>query len=235
MKSEIIGRGMFAKAFKNSKSDNCIFFCSGVSKSTEKELKEFEREKSLLSRTIENADNKCIVYFSSILAADESNDYYSHKKKMEDLVASKSNRYLIMRLPQVAGSVTNETLLPNFVKNIYLGNQFDIYNDAPRTIIDIDDVVLLFDLLYGDGKINQTIIQCPSYTFQPIELVRIISEKLMVEASYRIVERKSTQHCEPCQTAKKYQYIYGDVNTYLERVVNKYLNDIVRKLIELAP
>jgi hypothetical protein len=230
MKSEIVGNGLLAKAFKNSNSDDCLFFCSGVSKSNEILLSEFERESTLLNETIERGENKCIVYFSSVLAPTEVNEYYIHKKKMEKLVTTKSKRYLIIRLPQVAGRVFNNTLLSNFIKNIYLEKKFEIYNNAPRTIVDVEDVVKIFDEIYKTHILNNILILCPSYYFQPIELVGIISMYLNKKADYSIIEKTSIQHCEPCVVVNRYQYMFGDLDKYLENVVRKYIDFIVYEL-----
>lgn len=227
MAPKIVGRGMIARAFAQSRSDKCLFFCSGVSKSTEKNPEQFEKETRLLNESMDKDGDSCFVYFSSVLAPSESNEYYAHKKRMENLVISNSKTYLIIRLPQVAGSVANDTLLPNFIKKIYLGQNIEVYKNAPRSIIDIDDVVAIFDLVYGSGKRNEIINICPEYSFQPQELVNLISCLLKRQSSCSVLEKTSIQHCESSPIVKKYGYIFGDLNTYLQRVVEKYTPGII--------
>ena len=221
----VVGSGMLARAFQKSKSDGCTFFCSGVSNSTEINSAEFEREAALLKKSLQYSD--CLVYFSSILATTKQNKYYEHKDRMEQLVKSLSDEYIIVRLPQVAGEVLNNTLLPSFIKKIYFEEKFEIYNNAPRSLIDVEDVVTLFDNIYRNNIRNQTINFCPGYEFQPIDLVRVIGDLLGKKPNINIVHKESIQLCEQSSLLSEYVESLGDLNTYLERVAKKYTERIV--------
>lgn len=78
----VIGNGLIGSAFKDYKDDeNIIIFASGVSSSTEYRQEEFDREKTLLSKTMEENPEKCIVYFTSFLSENEDQrKYVEHKK-----------------------------------------------------------------------------------------------------------------------------------------------------------
>lgn len=228
MISNVVGRGMLASAFHKSKSNDCTFFCSGVSNSAEKNPIEFEREASLLKENLKHS--KCLVYFSSILAPTEQNEYYEHKNRMEQLVKSLSNEYIILRLPQVAGNVLNNTILPSFIKKIYFEEYFEVYRNAPRSLIDVDDVVKVFDGIYGRNFINETINLCPGYVFQPIELARIIGELLGKRPNLTVVDKESIQLCENDAILSEHLGLLGDRNTYLARVVKKYTKIIVDRI-----
>ena len=230
MISDVVGSGMLAKAFQKSDSRGCTFFCSGVSNSTETNPIEFEREAALLKKVLAFSKSNCLVYFSSILAPAKGNKYYEHKSNMEQLVKSQSNEYLILRLPQVAGNVLNNTLLPSFIKKIYFEEYFEVYSDAPRSLVDVDDVVKIFDKIYKDNIKNKTLNLCPGYFFQPVELTIIIGELLGKQPNMGIVKKESIQLCEPEPILSDYQYLLGDLDTYLKRVVNKYTKSIVEKL-----
>ena len=90
MPNTIIGRGMMAQAFTKSASDNCIFFCSGVSDSRETDVTEFYREVALFKKT---KKTKILVYFSSYIAEVPMTPYALHKKNMEYIVKSTCQNY----------------------------------------------------------------------------------------------------------------------------------------------
>ncbi len=57
----------------------------------------------------------------------------------------------------------------------------------------------------------------------------------MKEARYRIVDRESIQICESCTIVKKHKYVFGEIYTYLERVVKKYIDSITQELNKTNP
>ena len=78
----IIGNGLLAKAFSSIDNDDYIFFCSGVSDSTEVKDENFKREIDLLK---EQDKEKKIIYFSSISVCDDKDlkIYTQHKRNVE--------------------------------------------------------------------------------------------------------------------------------------------------------
>lgn len=203
-----------------------MFFCSGVSNSSEVRSSEFNREKKLLIEILTKKKDECIVYFSSILAPSESNDYYKHKFEMEQYIAQNSNEYLILRLPQVAGATNNQTLLPFFIKNIYEEKTLTVYKECTRSLIDVDDVVKGFDALYSESVVNKIIDFCPDYTFHPLELAEIIANYLGKNLKVNLVDSKSIQTCSPSQEVLK-QSLFGTKNSYLTKIVKKYSKSIL--------
>lgn len=225
MKSEVVGSGLLASAFMKSKSQNCLFFCSGVSNSQETRRNEFDREKSLLLKNI--STEKFFVYFSSVLAGTQDSDYYRHKIEMENLIADNCDKYLIFRLPQVAGAVNNGTLLPTFIKKIINNEEITVYKNAQRCIVDVEHVVNIFDHAYNDGLNNVVLNCCPEYVFNPAELISILSIYLRREVSVILIEKDSIQQAILSPLLKKYEYIFGDIDSYLQRVVQKYVQRIL--------
>lgn len=225
MKSEVIGSGLLASAFKRSQSQNCLFFCSGVSNSHETRISEFDRERSLLLKSIR--PEKCIVYFSSVLAGTQDSDYYRHKIEMENLIVDKCESYLVFRLPQVAGITNNETLLPMFIKKIINNEDITVYKNALRCMVDVEHVVNIFDRAYGDGVDSLVLNCCPEYVFAPVDLVNLLSAYLNRDVSVNLIEKDSIQLAILSKELQKYKYVFGDVNSYLERVVRKYYKEIL--------
>ena len=67
--------------------------------------------------------------------------YVQHKIKMEKIVAEHP-QYLILRLPQAAGKTENPHTLLNYIfARIIRSERFQIWTNARRNIIDVDDVV----------------------------------------------------------------------------------------------
>ena len=137
----IIGNGLFAKAFKKIDAENILFFCSGVSDSSEERYEEFKKEFDLLKK---NITNKKLIYFSSISVCDNEDNrkYIKHKRNIEDFISHNSNDYLIFRLPQIIGKNGNKNNIINYFKNKLINQELiEVQKNSKRSIIDIEDVV----------------------------------------------------------------------------------------------
>jgi len=140
---------MIARSFLQSRLDpDVLIFASGVSNSGEVRGSEFSREEALLRSVVEENPGSEIVYFSStsVLFA-QCNAYSQHKKNMEDLLASSAERFYIFRLPQVVGMVLNNTLVSYLARSCMERHCLDVYTDAVRNLIDIEDVVRIVGVL----------------------------------------------------------------------------------------
>jgi UDP-2-acetamido-2,6-beta-L-arabino-hexul-4-ose reductase len=142
----IIGNGFLANAFTNRIGENLVVFASGVSDSACIEECFFLREELLLTNTISDYQDQCLVYFSSCGVISQELleiPYYQHKLKMEQIICSTHPQYLIFRLPQTIGkNRNNKTLVNNFFDFILEGKEITIQRFAKRYFIDIDHVVL---------------------------------------------------------------------------------------------
>jgi len=237
MNNVIIGRGLLAKSFTSAKTSNCLFFCSGVSDSTETRREAFEREKRLLISSIAEANNNslCFVYFSSVAAPFMNSRYFEHKIDMENIIKIECEKYFIFRLPQVAGAVLNKTLLPTMIRNIYHQQHLEVFKNARRTIVDIDDMVELFEKIYNSCEKNRIINVCPGYSFTPEELVVMISEYLCIKPDYDLLDLGSEQPClldESYESKIVHDFFQPKQKNYLWEVVNKYTPQIVELIIE---
>lgn len=225
MTNKIIGNGMLAKAFQNSSSNQCLFFCSGVSNSKERSKNEFDREIQTFKDHLDT--NYCVIYISSIQSPEINNPYFEHKIYMENLVKSKARRYFIIRLPQVAGITLNKTLFPTFIKHIYENTYFEIFRDAPRSIIDVKHVVYIFDALYSAGKRDIAVDFFPGYTFQPIDLVNEISKFLNTSANIKIINKSLYNNYKDCLKLNSFNHIFRNKKEYLKNIVKEYTPSIV--------
>tara|TARA_R110000824_G_scaffold28537_2_gene95768 strand:- start:7754 stop:8437 length:684 start_codon:yes stop_codon:yes gene_type:complete len=187
----IIGDGLIATAFleKYDKDKNIIIFASGVSNSQEINPSHFLREKKLLNKIILENPNIKFIYFSTILIGYKNNPYYTHKKEMEDLIKKTSTNYIIFRIPQLIGKTGNNNNLINSLVNTIKNNQeFNVYGDVKRAIIDVVDLIDLVD--YCRCKITCTTVNISGIEkLSVIDLSKKIGYILNVEPSIKIQEK----------------------------------------------
>lgn len=224
MTNDIVGKGMLAKAFEKSLSNECIFFCSGVSNSQETDITQFNREEFLLNKYLSNR-KKIFVYFSSVLASKPNTPYLLHKKRMEDIISKKSKNFIILRLPQVVGESLNNTLLPGLIKSILRNEVINVYSNAMRNLIDVEDVVRIFDLLYKHKIKNMTVDICAKYDIQPIILVNLIANELFKSVNLVEINKESLQICD-------FTFLnnYLDKNDHLRN--HNYADSVAKKYIK---
>ncbi len=194
----VIGNGQLAKIFINSSMnlDNVCIFASGVSNSSCVDINQFEREKNLLINTLKNIDDKKFVYFSSCaLSASEypKNEYYKHKKNMEDIIKEYSNNYYIFRIPQLFGDLILHKTLINFIyKSIEHNHKFMVYDEAYRYVIEINDVKKIVEayLEYSNSCITVDIAN--NHRYKVLDIVNIFEKLLSKKANYELVQKKDS-------------------------------------------
>lgn len=144
----IIGNGLLASGFikKEKNYKNYIIFASGVSDSKETDQNNFDREKNLIIKTINENKKLTFIYFSSVLVGITDNKYYNHKMEMESIIKNLTNNYVIFRVPQIIGKNGNKNNLINFIKTSILEDkEIVVYHNVARAIIDIKDLVKIVD------------------------------------------------------------------------------------------
>ena len=226
----IIGSGLLAKAFSrvSLQLDKVCIYAAGVSNSNCIDLQAFDRERGRLSSAIENLANEItFVYFGtcSVLDSEMTNKpYVMHKLAMEEIV-KKHPKYLILRLPQVAGKTTNPNTLLNFLfAHISCGEAFKVWSKAKRNIIDVDDVVSIAMLLLADSSLrNITVNIANTSSYSLIEIVHTFEKILEKSAIYEIEERGSDYYID---TKRIYPLLEkARINfseDYLKKVIKKY-------------
>ena len=227
MPNTIIGKGMIAQAFLKSASNNCIFFCSGVSNSKETSRAEFIREIELFNKTIKN---KTVIYFSSYIAESIATPYALHKKNMENIIENTCDKYLIIRLPSVVGLTKNNTLISYFTKMILNNKVIKIEKDARRHLIDVEDVVRITDYLISNNCHNKSISIGSKSNISPLELIRLISNELNInQIKYELCDGGTNQYSNinfiESILPKKDAIMH---KSYNDKLIKKYSKDIKR-------
>ncbi|MBD3842730.1 MAG: NAD(P)-dependent oxidoreductase [Campylobacterales bacterium] len=190
----IVGNGQLAQVFKDCNNDDTCIFASGVANSNCQDEAEFEREKKLLIKHLEENVDKKFVYFSSCaLSAPEyqKNEYYMHKEKMEELIKEYSENYYIFRIPQLFGKLKDHKTLINFLyESVLKGNSFKVYSDAYRYVIEIEDVRKLVESYLSFSKPNITVDLANPYRYKVLEIVQIFEDLLNKKANYEIIKKE---------------------------------------------
>ena len=191
----IVGNGLLANGFSEYKDDDkVVIFASGVSNSNEKCKDSFLREKVLIKKTIKENIQKKIIYFSSCaLVNDSVKDipYYEHKSDMELLIQSMATEYLIIRLPQVFGKIKEHPTLINYLyTKITKDEVFDVWSDANRYIIHMDDVLVLVQSFIDNNIKNEIISIANPYRYLIFDLIECIEHKVMKTARYNVIQKQ---------------------------------------------
>ena len=226
----IIGSGLMAKAFSgrmNTMDDICIY-AAGVSNSGCSDLSEFEREQVRLLEVIQQqpAETLC-VYFSTCSIYDHSlkdSPYVLHKIRMESIV-KKCDRYLIFRLPQVAGRTPNpHTLLNYLFARIIRSERFTIWGGATRNIIDVEDVVrIVSDLMLVEGACNETIDIANTENYNILDIVKTMGTVLNHAPIFSIIDKGNSYYIDASRISaslKRCKILFSV--SYLEEIIRKY-------------
>jgi len=143
----VLGKGLIARAFAKywERDPDVAVIAAGVSNSAEVDEGQFSRERRMLEGVLA-ARSARVVYFSSCAAGNPlelQSAYLKHKIEMERLVLT-DPRGLVLRLPQVVGRGGNPHTLTNFLaQKINSGEAFEVWADAERNIVDVEDVAII--------------------------------------------------------------------------------------------
>jgi len=226
----LIGSGLLAQAFASTFSDRedvCIY-AAGVSNSSCTDTLEFQRERKRLADALQQARNvDAFVYFGTCSVDDpeaQNTPYVLHKLAMEQLVSAHP-RHLILRLPQVAGITPNPHTLLNFLyARISRSESFQLWRNAKRNIIDVDDVAAISRQLISDNTLRSVTINIANPTNYPMmDIVHAMEKAVGKRAVYNVLERGSGYPIDirmmlPAMDAAGVKF----GNDYLERVIGKY-------------
>lgn len=226
----IIGSGLMAKAFKEHRKplDDVCIYAAGVSNSACSDQREFEREQArMLAAIRQQPDTALFVYFSTCSIDDPSakgSPYVVHKTRMESLVRERA-RYLIFRLPQVAGSTPNpHTLLNHLFARIIRSERLEIWGGATRNIVDVEDIVrIAANLIIAEQACNETINIAAPRCYWMLEIVTTMGKILRHAPIFDIIDKGSSYDIDTSRISAALErcgITFGD--DYLDQVIRKY-------------
>lgn len=192
----VIGCGAIADRFAAyALQSSCVIYAGSIHNSRVTDESEIAREEeSIRAALAATNSSRLFVYFSSCSIDDEAqaqSPYVAHKKRMEQLIQTSASKYLIFRLPQLlALSDDKNSLLNVLVTAITTGKHFELWQDASRNFIDIDDVYdIAHRLISGKFDTNRIInIASPVSTAVP-DFVGLLEGYFGRSGSYERVTR----------------------------------------------
>ncbi|HVP88507.1 MAG TPA: NAD-dependent epimerase/dehydratase family protein [Casimicrobiaceae bacterium] len=224
----VVGHGLLGRAFSAyADDDRFVIFASGVANSLATDPASFAREQRLLGDVASRLGHALLVYFStlSVLGPGPASAYVDHKLAMEDEVRRLAS-YLIVRLPQVVGRSDNPATLVNFlVQRILSGSEFELWVDARRNLIDVEDVVKIVGHILEAGSIrSDTVAIASPFSLRAEDLVHVIEQIL----GKRAVARKiHAGYAPPIDIAGVLPLFAASgvrfPPDYVERVLRKYI------------
>jgi len=167
------------------------------------------------------------VYFGTCSVADpdvRNTPYVQHKLAMEQMVSA-HQKYLILRLPQVAGKTPNPHTLLNFLyARISRSESFNLWSKAKRNIIDVADVVAIAQQLIANTSMRNTTLNIANtVNYSMPEIVRAMEFVVCKSAVYDAMERGSEYYID---TSAIYPLLdkvgIESGNNYLEKTISKY-------------
>lgn len=177
----VTGNGMKARRFAQyALRDSHIIFASGVSRSTETNPEAFSKEEQELVTLLQKYPEKNLVYFSTASIYDPqmtTSVYVQHKQKMENLIQSRAQKYLIFRASQIVGISESPSSLINFLVNaIQTDTQFTLWENAARNFIDVDDLFFIIDHIITKKIFQNRIVNIANPYSTPVKTVVSIIE-----------------------------------------------------------
>lgn len=226
----VIGTGLIAKKFSNFiKNKEVLIFASGVSNSTESDAKQFLREFDLLKKTIASNPKVQLVYFSTLSIEDplvKKRPYIHHKLALEKYIKENCNHFLICRVSNVVGQNGNSNTIINYlVRNIKSQEKIEIWKDAERNIIDIDDVKYIIEELLNRNVSNKVVTVAMSKNISVVDIVSQIELHLHIKANASYINKGEKLIINTSEIVNELKMVVqkkGDGIKYIASLLNKY-------------
>jgi len=223
----VIGNGLIASTFINDyqKDKRFVIFASGVSNSNETNSNEFKKEENLLKKTLEENKNKHIVYFTSFIDPHKIK-YIDHKINMENIIKTSNVFYTILKLPQVIGNGGNINNLLNYmVHNIKNNNVISIYSNVCRSLIDVEDVKKIIDILIKKWLDKNTYVIFPYIEKMLVkDIVYLISKELNIDPIINMIDSEIYDLPEKTPVVNSIMNHLNIISEgYTKKIIHKYV------------
>ena len=229
----VFGAGLLARAFgpQFANSATSCVYAAGVSNSNCSDQREFDREQDRLMVAMgQHRSAELFLYFGTCSANGllaSTSPYVQHKIKMEKIV-EEHPRYLILRLPQTAGKTENPHTLLNYIfARIIRSERFQVWKNARRNIIDVDDVVRIAIGLALKEGVRRECINVANFSDNAIvEIVELMANVVGKNAIYDCVGKGDAYPIDTRrirEVSPRCGVVFGP--KYLELVLRKYFGN----------
>jgi glycosyltransferase involved in cell wall biosynthesis len=226
----VIGNGAIANRFASYGLQSKYFiFAGSVHNSAIFDTIEIVKEEDAIRAALATVNNSAtFIYFSSCSIEDAmqaTSPYVAHKMRMEQLIQASISSYLIFRLPQVLGLADIEGgLVHGLVKAIILGERFELWRDATRNFIDLDDVYSIVHAILEEKTHSNRVINIANPCPTPVsELVSLLESYFGKAGNYELIARGEDYPLDTSVIKDVILRLGIDFGPdYLLRVVDKY-------------
>jgi nucleoside-diphosphate-sugar epimerase len=232
--NRIVGSGFLANHLKTNeelfKKLNIYAYAAGISNSqcTDNDLLEIDK-KRVFNFKNEIDQKEMIVYFSTCSIDDPSRSktpYVKNKLIIEDFIKKNFKKYLIIRFPELVGVSKNKTTLINFFFDRVKNNiSFDLWANARRNLIGVDDALIILVKILKKRDYENTVMNIANpKSFLVTDIIEAIEELILKKAKYHLVEKGDANW--KIDISKTFQSIKScniDFNNnYLKNILKKY-------------
>ena len=220
----IIGSGFIAARFKKYhkflKKKKIIIYAAGISNSLDEYKKNLEREVFKIKNFILN-NRKKLIYISTYSVNDDSRRrklYVKNKIKIEKIIKQESEKYMIIRLPEIIGKNKNPNTLTNFFYNKIVRNEsFTVFKNSRRNLLDVDDAIKNCIKIIRSDKKNKSVVNLLNKKFNtPLQIVNNFEKILKKKGIYKFKNTKKKKW-----SLKNNYYVYSKKD-YLIKSLKKY-------------
>jgi nucleoside-diphosphate-sugar epimerase len=230
-----IGKGVIANRFKDcSLQLKHLIFAGSVNDSSIQDKNIIKAEEMAVADALLEYNDYTFVYFSSCSILDSEvahTPYVQHKVNMEKLIQSSAKNFLIFRLPQVMGFLDNNTSLVNFLVDA-IGNQkfFELWRNAQKNIIDIDDVYEIVVELLKRRILTNNIVNIASINQTSVlQLVNEIEKFFGITANYILVDKGASYNLDIFSIKPVLSDLYIEFGEgYIQTALNKYYGHLLK-------
>lgn len=227
----VIGNGLIANQFISYNNDeDILIFASGVSNSSEVNDIEFLRELNLLKEMISKYKSAKFIYFSTLSINDPSlknSSYVNHKLNIEKHLTTYHDNYIIFRVSNVVGPIKNKNTMLNYFINAIKNNALiDIWKNAERNLLDIEDLFILSEKMIKRKVFKNQIVNIGSRkNLSVFSIVKEIEIFLNIKANFKLLNKGSKYSFDLSFVSDQLILIEekkGSGNEYLNYLLKKY-------------
>lgn len=223
----IIGNGLIANLFRDYDQEDIIFFASGVSNSSETDVNQFLREENLVRDTFTKYPQQLFIYFSTCSIYDSSKTnslYVLHKLRMEELIKTHCENYLILRVSNAVGKGGSPNLLLNYiVRSVKSGEQINVHTKATRNLIDTDDIKRISIALIQSKDYNKIVNLAYPFNFGIIEILEIMERYFGTNLDLNLIKSGESYNIAISETESYFlDHQLMDKENYLCNILEKY-------------
>lgn len=229
----VIGTGLIANRFIDYElQSKYLIFAGSVNDSAIRDEK-IQLEEIDVKNALLKYPDIMFIFFSSCSVLDpnvEHTPYVQHKVRMEKLIQDLAKKFLIFRLPQVLGySNVKSSLINYFLDAIFNQKSFELWQNAQRNFIDINDVYeIVGEVLRRKTCLNKIINVASTQKTSISQLVSELENFTKLAANYIVVNKGENYEID----VSEIKPILSDLNidfgdNYIGTSINRYFGHLL--------